>query len=87
MGTYDRAEIIEDRNSSKLRVFLFSGDERATGPVYALRSDFADMDIDETRAGITNKYGISPAQITKRIEGGRPPTRPHNSKPRGSSRK
>jgi hypothetical protein len=69
METYDRAEIVEDRTSDKLRVYLFRGDERVSGPVCDLRWDYADADIDEIRAEITANYGVPPAQISKRVEG------------------
>lgn len=91
METYDRAEIVEDRNLEKLRVYLFSGIKRVLGLVYSLRWDYVDVDIDETREEITKKYGIPSDQITTRVEGSRSqiPTRKIKSRKgrrRGSSR-
>lgn len=71
MQTYDRAEIVEDRNSEKLRVYLFSGDKQELHIVRDLRWDYADVDIDEIREEITERYGIHPGQISKRVEGSR----------------
>ncbi len=62
---YDRAEIVEDHTSDQLRVYFFRGDERVSGPVYDLRWDYADADIDEIRIEITANYGIPPTQISK----------------------
>ena len=64
---YDRAEIVEDRTSDKLRIYFFREDARVSGPVYDLRRDFADADIDEIRIEIIANYGIPPAKISTRV--------------------
>ena len=89
MKVYDSAEIVEDRKSGQLRVYLISGDKRVLDSTCDLRWDYADVDIDEIRDEITKKYGIPPAQITKRVEGSRSPARKKKVRRgtrRGSSR-
>jgi hypothetical protein len=85
MDVYDRAEIVEDHNSKTMRVYLFTGDKKVNGPVYDLRWDYVDYDIDKTRTELTQNYGISPAQITKRVEGSRFP-RSRKGRGKGISR-
>ena len=49
MKVYDSAEIVEDRKSGQLRVYLISGDKRVLDSTCDLRWDYADVDIDEIR--------------------------------------
>ena len=89
MGTYSRAEIVEDRTTGKLRVYLISGDKRVLESTCDLRWDYADVDIDEIRDDITKKYDVPPVQITKRVEDNRCPARKRKARKgarRGPSR-
>ena len=69
MGTYDKAEIVEDRHAKKLRVFLSMGNKIEVEPTRDLVGDVADSELNKIRREINRRYGVPYTQISSRVKG------------------
>lgn len=87
--SYERAEIVEDRDRNKLLSYLFAGAKKVKCHDWDLRWNYADADRDDMYKELVSTYKVPPDQISQQVVGGTSQRRPKSRRrpSRGSSRR